>query len=171
MPKPEMSYRIPVHAATLLLISHDLSSTMTAPVWDGHGHTAVFKTDKNEDLLESTGNSAQCHVAAGTGGGFGGGRVREYVWLSPLTAHLKLSQHRSSATLQCKIKSFKEIKNKTNKQQKKDSGLSSHCQGYSGIMDSSPIQEGLWLHQCPNINMQKLPDLYNKSQKTKSYKM
>ena len=119
MPKPEMSYRIPVHAATLLLISHDLSSTMTAPVWDGHGHTAVFKTDKNEDLLESTGNSAQCHVAAGTGGGFGGGRVREYVWLSPLTAHLKLSQHRSSATLQCKIKSFKEIKNKTNKQQKK----------------------------------------------------
>ena len=46
----------------------------------------------NKDLLYSTGNSAQCHVAARTGGGFGAEWTHVYVWLSPSAVHLKLSQ-------------------------------------------------------------------------------
>ena len=46
----------------------------------------------NKDLLYSTWNSAQCHVAAWTGGGFGGECTHVYVWLSPSAVHLKLSQ-------------------------------------------------------------------------------
>ena len=34
-----------------------------------------------QDLLYSTGNSAQCHVAAWTGGEFGGEWIHAYVWL------------------------------------------------------------------------------------------
>ena len=45
----------------------------------------------NKDLLCSTGNSAQRHVAAGMGGEFGGEWIRVNVWLSPLVVHLKLS--------------------------------------------------------------------------------
>ena len=34
-------------------------------LWKGHVHTDIFKTDnQNKNLLYSTGNSAQCHVAA-----------------------------------------------------------------------------------------------------------
>ena len=47
----------------------------------------------HKDLLQSTGNSAQCCVAAWLGGEFGGERIHVYVWLSPLAFHLKLSQH------------------------------------------------------------------------------
>ena len=47
----------------------------------------------NKDLLYSTGNSAQCYVAAWTGGGFGGEWIPVQVWLSPFAVHLKLSQH------------------------------------------------------------------------------
>ena len=61
-------------------------------------------TDK--DLLHSTCNSAQCYVATWMGGEFGGEWIYVYVWLSPFTAHLKLSQHCQSAILQYKIKSF-----------------------------------------------------------------
>ena len=32
----------------------------------------------NKDLLHSTGNSAQCYVAAWMGGGLGGGRIYVY---------------------------------------------------------------------------------------------
>ena len=46
----------------------------------------------NKDLLYSTGNSAQCYVAAWMGEEFEGERIQVYVQLSPLTAHLKLSQ-------------------------------------------------------------------------------
>ena len=45
----------------------------------------------NKDLLDSTGNSAQCHVAAWMGGEFAGEWIHVYVWLSPFTVHLKLS--------------------------------------------------------------------------------
>ena len=45
-----------------------------------------------KDLLDSTGNSAQCHVAAWMGGEFGGEWIYVYVRLSPFTVHLKLSQ-------------------------------------------------------------------------------
>ena len=45
----------------------------------------------NKDLLYSTGNSAQCYVAAWMGRGFVGEWI--YVlWLSPFALQLKLSQ-------------------------------------------------------------------------------
>ena len=47
----------------------------------------------NKDLLQSTGNSAQCHMAAWMGVEFGGEGIRASVWLGPFAAHLKLSQH------------------------------------------------------------------------------
>ena len=43
--------------------------------------------------LEHTWNSAQCYVAAWMGGEFGGEWIHVYLWLSPFTVHLKLSQH------------------------------------------------------------------------------
>ena len=46
-----------------------------------------------KDLLYSTGNSAQCYVAAWMGEEFGRECIRVYVWLSPFAARLKLSQH------------------------------------------------------------------------------
>ena len=45
----------------------------------------------NEDLLHSTGNSAQCYVAAWVGGESGGEWIHVYVWLSPFAVHLKLT--------------------------------------------------------------------------------
>ena len=59
----------------------------------------------NMDLLCSTGNSAQCYVAAWMGGGFGGEWIHVYVWLSHFAIHLKLSQHCQPAILQYKTKS------------------------------------------------------------------
>ena len=43
--------------------------------------------------LSSTGNSAQCYVAAWMGGEFGGEWIHVYLWLSPFAVHLKLSEH------------------------------------------------------------------------------
>ena len=43
----------------------------------------------NNYLLYST----QCYVAAWRGRGFGGEWIHVYIWLSPFTVHLKLSQH------------------------------------------------------------------------------
>ena len=56
-----------------------------------------FKWITNKDLLYSTWNSAQCYVAAWIGGVFGGEWIHGYVWLSPFTVHLKLSQRCLSA--------------------------------------------------------------------------
>ena len=47
----------------------------------------------SKDLLHSPGKSAQCHVAAGMGGEFGGEWVHECVWLSPFAVPLKPSRH------------------------------------------------------------------------------
>ena len=47
----------------------------------------------NKVVLYSTGNSAQCYVAACMGGEFGGEWIHVYIWLSPFAIHLKLSQH------------------------------------------------------------------------------
>ena len=47
----------------------------------------------NKVLLYSTGNSAQCYMAAWMGGEFGGEWIHVYVWLSPFPVHLQLSQH------------------------------------------------------------------------------
>jgi len=46
----------------------------------------------NEDLLYCTRNSAQCYVAAWTGGEFGEEWIRACVWLSPFAVLFKLSQ-------------------------------------------------------------------------------
>ena len=53
----------------------------------------------NKDLLHSTGNSAQCHVAAWMGRELGGEWIHVYIYtciyiqLSPFAVHPKLSQH------------------------------------------------------------------------------
>ena len=49
-----------------------------------------LKRITNRDLLYSTGNSAQCNVAAWMGGEFGGEWIHVYVWLSSFAVHLKL---------------------------------------------------------------------------------
>ena len=57
-------------------------------------HTLLYlKWITNKDLLYSTGNSAQCYVAAWMEEGFGEEWIRVYGWLSPFTVSLKLSQH------------------------------------------------------------------------------
>ena len=62
-----------------------------------------------EDLLYSTGNSADCYVGAWMGRKFGGEWIHVCVWLGPYAVHLKQSQHCESAILQYKIKSSKNI--------------------------------------------------------------
>jgi len=47
----------------------------------------------NKDLLHSLWNSVQCYVVAWMGGGVWGEWIHVYVWLSPFSVHLKLSQH------------------------------------------------------------------------------
>ena len=47
----------------------------------------------NQYLLYSTGNFAQCNVAALLGGEFGGEWMHISGWLSPFAVHLKPSQH------------------------------------------------------------------------------
>ena len=47
----------------------------------------------NKDLLYTTGDSAQRYVGAQMGGESGGEWMHVYVWLSPFTIHLKLSQN------------------------------------------------------------------------------
>ena len=47
----------------------------------------------NKDLLYSTGNSAQCYVAAWMAGEFGREWIHVYVWVNPFAVHLKVSQH------------------------------------------------------------------------------
>ena len=51
---------------------------------------------ENPEVLkqaEPIGNTAQCCVAAWIGGKFGGESIYVYVWLSPFTVDLKLSQY------------------------------------------------------------------------------
>ena len=52
-----------------------------------------FKKITNKDLLNSTGDSAQCYVAAWMGGEFGGEWIHVCVSLSPSDVHMELSQH------------------------------------------------------------------------------
>ena len=47
----------------------------------------TWRTSK--DLLGSSGNSAQCHVAAGMGGEFGGEWIHVCVWLSLVAVPLR----------------------------------------------------------------------------------
>ena len=50
-----------------------------------------LKQITNKGLVQSTGNSAQCYVAAWRGEGLGGEWIHVYVRLSPLAVHLRLS--------------------------------------------------------------------------------
>ena len=59
----------------------------------------------NKDLLCSTWNSAQCHVAACMGVELGGEWIHLYVQMSPFAVHLKPSQH-------CLLISYTHIQNK-----------------------------------------------------------
>ena len=59
-----------------------------------------LKWISNKNLLYSTENSSQCYGAAWMGGEFGGEWIHIYVWLSPFSVHLRLSQHCSLAILQ-----------------------------------------------------------------------
>ena len=52
-----------------------------------------LKEITNKDLLCSTGNSAQCYLAAWMRGEFGEQWIHVHVWLSHFVIHLKLSQH------------------------------------------------------------------------------
>ena len=80
----------------------------------GEGLDGEFGTDMytllylkwiiSKDLLYSTGNSAQCYVAAWMGGTFRGEWIH-----TPFYVHLKLSQHCKSAIPQYKIKSLQTI--------------------------------------------------------------
>ena len=58
-------------------------------------HTAIFEMDNNQQgtILYSTGNSAQCYVAASMGGEFWREWIHIYVELSLFAVHMKLSQH------------------------------------------------------------------------------
>ena len=61
---------------------------------NGTQRTLLYlKRITNRDLLCSTGNCAQCYVAAWMGGESGGEWIHVYVWLSPFPVHLKLSQY------------------------------------------------------------------------------
>ena len=48
-------------------------------VWHGQVHVLYLKWITNKVLLYSTGNSAQCYVAAWMGGEFVGEWIHEYV--------------------------------------------------------------------------------------------
>ena len=53
-----------------------------------HLYTLLYLKDiTNKDLLCSTGNSAQCYMAAWVGGKFGREWIHVYVWLSPFPVH------------------------------------------------------------------------------------
>ena len=56
---------------------------------DGHVHTAIFRMNNQQ----GTYCIAQCYVATLMGGEFEGEWIHVYVWLSPFTVHMKLSQH------------------------------------------------------------------------------
>ena len=62
----------------------------------------------NKDLLYSTGNPAQCYVAAWMGGKFRGKWIHAYVPLSPLAVHLKSSQRVNQSVL-CYAQRFSRV--------------------------------------------------------------
>ena len=52
-----------------------------------------LKWINQQDLLYGTWNSAQCYVAAWTGGESGGEWIHVHAWLSPFAVGLKLPRH------------------------------------------------------------------------------
>ena len=77
-------------------------------VWDVHVHRAGFKVDNWQG---PTLRHRQLHSelwGSLKGGEFGRKWMLVYLWLSPFTVHLKLSQYCQSAIPRYKIKKFKE---------------------------------------------------------------
>ena len=77
-----------------IVILNEVSQRWRNIIW----HSLYVESKKeiiqtNKDLLNSMWNSAQCYVAAWMGGEFAGKWIHVYVWLSPFSVHLKLSQH------------------------------------------------------------------------------
>ena len=68
-------------------------------VGDGRVHLVLFKMENPQGPLvphssSSSGNAAQCYVAAWMGGEFAGDQMHVCVWLGSSVGHLKRSQHR-----------------------------------------------------------------------------
>ena len=59
----------------------------------GSNNNLILMFFKNTCNMYSTGNSAQCYVAAWKGEESEGEWIPVYVWLSPFVMYLKLSQH------------------------------------------------------------------------------
>ena len=81
-----------IHGAYVVL---NLLGAQEVPIEFGIDmYTMLYlKRITNKDILYSTGNSAQCYVAAWMGGESGEEWIHVYVWLSCFAVHLKLSQH------------------------------------------------------------------------------
>ena len=62
-------------------------------VWVLHVYISVLKMDNQQGPTVSTGNSAQCYMAAWMGGEFGGERIHVSAWMRPFSIYLRLSQH------------------------------------------------------------------------------
>ena len=59
--------------------------------WDQHEHTALFEMENQQGPTVSSGNSAQCYIAAWMGGEIGGEWLQVYVRPSLFAVYLKLS--------------------------------------------------------------------------------
>ena len=79
---------------TALTFRNLLSNNYLSRLYTIYMYTFLYlKQITNKDLLYSTGNSAQCYMAAWMGEEFEGKWIYVYVWLSPIAIHLKQSQH------------------------------------------------------------------------------
>ena len=79
-------------------------------------YTLLYSKWSSKDRLCSTGNSAQCYVAAWMAEEFVGDWRHACLWLSFFAVHLKLSQRCLSVILQYRVKSLKKHKNQKNHQ-------------------------------------------------------
>ena len=59
-------------------------------MWDGHVHTAIFKTENRQGPAVERRELRSTLCAAWTGGAFGGERMRVYLGPSPRAVHQKL---------------------------------------------------------------------------------
>ena len=86
--------RTPVSSGVGCLLCHPNTSFRKRwEVGDRQVYTVYLKWITNKDLLQGTGNSAQCYVAVWMGGELRGEWIHVYVRLSPFAVHLKLPQH------------------------------------------------------------------------------
>ena len=110
----------------------------------------------NKDLLYSTGNTAQCWVAAWMGGAFGGEWIHVYVWLSPFTVHLKLPLYQL-------LIGYTPIQNKKLDQKKKRKKIFLHDSDYQQAKIKSIYEN---FSRCRK-KMDKTEHLFKNFQKTR----